>query len=119
MSVQFSRLDLAKFLTALFTIGLAYGVGIVVALVVCTATSGGHFSPAVTIIHALFNGFPPTKTVRLVKAKWRSAKLIYLRRYIIAQILGGFFASWFVYWQWRTLIKVSIYAAAVFSPEYF
>jgi hypothetical protein len=23
-----------------------------------------------------------------------------------------------VYWQWHTLIKVSIYIAAVFSPEY-
>jgi glycerol uptake facilitator-like aquaporin len=64
-------MDLAKFPTALFTIGVAYGMGIVVALVVCTATSGGHFSPAVTIVHTLFNGFPPTKAARLVKARWR------------------------------------------------
>ena len=70
--------DFAKFITALFTIGIAYGLGIVVALVVCTATSGGHFSPAVTIVHTLFNGFPPAKAARLVKAKWRSSKLIYL-----------------------------------------
>jgi glycerol uptake facilitator-like aquaporin len=73
--------DLANFATALFTIGVAYGMGIVVALVVCAATSGGHFSPAVTIVHTLFNGFPPTKAARLVRglrAKWRSAKLMYL-----------------------------------------
>ena len=79
MSVQFSD-SLAKFLSALFTIGVAYGLGVVVALVVSTATSGGHFSPAVTIVHTLFNGFPPTKAIRLVKAKRRSesAELMYL-----------------------------------------
>lgn len=57
-------MDAAKSLTALFTVGVAYGLGIVVALVCCTATSGGHFSPAVTLVHVLFNGFPPTKAVR-------------------------------------------------------
>ena len=62
-------MDLAKFLTAFFTIGVAYGMGIVVGLVVCTATSGGHLSPAVTIVHTLFNGCPPAKAARSVKAK--------------------------------------------------
>ena len=33
---------------------------------------------------------------------------MYPSRYIVAQLLGGFFASWFVYWQWHTLITVSI-----------
>ena len=51
-------------LTALFTIGVAYGMGIVVALVVCTATSGGHFSPGVTLVHLIFNRFPPAKAIR-------------------------------------------------------
>jgi len=74
---------------SLFTIGVAYGMGIVVALVVCTASSGGHFSPAVTLVHVLFNGFAPARAIR----------------YITAQILGGFMASLFVYWQWNTLIK--------------
>jgi glycerol uptake facilitator-like aquaporin len=50
--------------TALFTVGVAYGLGIVVALVVCTATSGGHFSPGVTLVHFLFNAFPPAKAIR-------------------------------------------------------
>lgn len=65
---------LANFAPALFTIGVAYGVGIVVALVVSTPTSGGHFSPAITIVHTLFNGFPPTKAARLVRA-WRNGGL--------------------------------------------
>ncbi|KAH9994843.1 aquaporin-like protein [Russula vinacea] len=84
---------------SLFTVGVAYGLGIVVALVVSTATSGGHFSPAVTLVHVLFNGLPPTKAIR----------------YITAQIFGGFVASFFVYWQYNTLIKVCIYVPAVFS----
>jgi hypothetical protein len=35
-----------------------------------------------------------------------------LGRYITAQILGGFIASMFVYWQWNTLIKVSMFFSA-------
>ncbi|KAI0264432.1 aquaporin-like protein [Gloeopeniophorella convolvens] len=78
-------------LGSVFTAGLAYAMGIVIALVVCTATSGGHFNPAITIYHVLFRGFPPLKAVR----------------YIASQILGGFIASLFVYWQWKTLLKES------------
>jgi hypothetical protein len=50
--------------TALLTVGVAYAMGIVVALVVCSATSGGHFSPAVTIVHVIFNGFPIAQGAR-------------------------------------------------------
>jgi len=74
---------------SLLSVGFAYGLGIVVALVVCAGTSGGHFSPAVTIVHVLFDGFPIAKGAR----------------YIVSQIFGGFAACVFVYWQWRTLIK--------------
>jgi glycerol uptake facilitator-like aquaporin len=52
--------------TALFTIGVAYGLGIVVAIVVGTPTSGGHFSPAVTLVHVLFNRVPLAKAARSV-----------------------------------------------------
>jgi len=91
---------------SLFTIGAAYGMGIVVALVVCTATSGGHFSPAVTVVHILFNRLPPAKGIR----------------YIIAQILGGFIASMLVYWQWNALIKdaeAALKAAGLYDAENF
>jgi hypothetical protein len=53
--------------TALLTVGFAYALGIVVALVVCSATSGGHFSPAVTIVHVIFNGFPVAQGARSAK----------------------------------------------------
>jgi len=91
---------------SLFTVGVAYGLGIVVALVVSTATSGGHFSPAVTLVHVLFNGLPPTKAIR----------------YITAQIFGGFVASFFVYWQYNTLIKdaeAALRAAGVYDTTNF
>jgi hypothetical protein len=86
----------SKTLTALFTVGVAYGLGIVVALVVCTATSGGHFSPAVTLVHVLFNGFPPTKAVRLARVSSRNGPLnlysredISLPRFSVAFLLAG------------------------------
>ncbi|KAI0303766.1 aquaporin-like protein [Multifurca ochricompacta] len=93
-------------LGSVLTVGLAYGIGIVVAVVVCTATSGGHFSPAVTLVHIIFNKFPVAKGVR----------------YVIAQILGGFIASWFVYWQWNTLIKdaeAALKVAGLYEAENF
>lgn len=95
-------------------------MGIVVALVVCTATSGGHFSPGVTLVHLLFNRFPPAKAIRSANSastETRSDGLIILlsKRYIIAQILGGFIASMLVYWQWNTLIKVSSFVPADFG----
>ncbi|KAH9960826.1 aquaporin-like protein [Russula dissimulans] len=91
---------------SLFTVGVAYGLGIVVALAVCTATSGGHFSPAVTVVHVLFNRLPPAKALR----------------YITAQILGGFLASLLVYWQWNTLIKdaeAALRTAGIYDIENF
>jgi len=91
---------------SLFTVGLAYGVGIVVALVCCKATSGGHFSPAVTLVHVLFDGFPPTKAVR----------------YVTAQIFGSFMACLFVYWQYNTLIKeaeAALQTAGVYNTDNF
>ena len=54
--------------TALLTVGLANALGVVVSLVVFTTTSGGHFSPAVTLVHVLFNRFPIAKGARSAKA---------------------------------------------------
>lgn len=54
----------AQHTIALLNVGFAYALGIVVALVVCSATSGGHFSPAVTVVHVLFNGFPIAQAAR-------------------------------------------------------
>jgi glycerol uptake facilitator-like aquaporin len=76
---------------ALFTTGLGYGIGVVLALSVCASTSGGHFSPAMTIVAMLFKGFPVKKGFG----------------YIIAQIFGAYVAFGFVYLQWRPTILVS------------
>ncbi|KAJ7066318.1 aquaporin-like protein [Mycena amicta] len=68
-------------------IGLAYACGILLAITVFNATSGGHFNPAVTIAHVAFDGFPPLKGLR----------------YIFSQILGGYIACLLVYVQYKTL----------------
>lgn len=59
--------------SAVLQIGLAYACGIVFAIGICGATSGGHFNPAVTLTLVLFKGFPPLKALRWV--------LVYLSLY--------------------------------------
>jgi len=78
-------------LSSVLQIGLAYACGIVFAIGICGATSGGHFNPAVTLTLVLFKGFPPLKALR----------------YIVAQILGGYIACLLIYVQWHDLIAES------------
>ncbi|KAK7031617.1 aquaporin-like protein [Favolaschia claudopus] len=59
------------------------------AITICTGTSGGHFNPCITIVEMLFKGFPPLKGAR----------------FIVSQILGAYIACLLVYAQWSTLIK--------------
>ncbi|EJF58218.1 aquaporin-like protein, partial [Dichomitus squalens LYAD-421 SS1] len=75
-------------LSSMFQIGCAYSLGILLALVVCAPTSGGHFNPAVTLSFVLFRGFPPLKALR----------------YIVAQILGAYIACLLVYVQYGDFI---------------
>ncbi|TFK47798.1 aquaporin-like protein [Heliocybe sulcata] len=74
--------------SSVFQIGFAYALGIVLALVICAPTSGGHFNPAMTIAAAVFRGF-----------SWKKVP-----RYIVAQILGGYIACLLVYVQYREQI---------------
>ncbi|KAF8173199.1 putative aquaporin 2 [Mycena galopus ATCC 62051] len=74
--------------SSILQIGLAYACGILLAITVCSATSGGHFNPAITITQLVFNRFPPLKGLR----------------YIAAQILGGYIACLLVYVQYKTFI---------------
>lgn len=58
-------------------IAIVWGVGIAVAIYLTSSLSGAHLNPAVTIAFAVFSGFP-------------------LRRvpgYLVAQLLGAFFAA--------------------------
>jgi len=67
-------------------IGLAFGLGIMIAVTVAAPTSGGHFNPAITISLAIWQGFP-----------WK--KVPY---YIVSQILDTFVAGSLImgiYWE--------------------
>ncbi|KAH8107840.1 aquaporin-like protein [Cristinia sonorae] len=96
-------------LSSVFQIGLSYAIGIVLALVVCSATSGGHFNPAITIAFTITKGFPKLKAVR----------------YILAQLIGGYIACMLVYVQYKNLIDQVIaalkasgkYDAIMFTPQ--
>ncbi|KAF8896381.1 aquaporin-like protein [Infundibulicybe gibba] len=79
-------------LSSLTQIGLGYAFGIILAIVICGATSGGHFNPAVTIAHMVFRKFPFWKGMR----------------YIFFQILGSYVASLVVYAQFKSYIDVSL-----------
>lgn len=70
-------------------VGLAFGIGIAFAIIVCAPTSGGHFNPAVTLCLAYWQGFP-----------WR--KVPY---FILSQILGSFMAAMIVMGQYHVQIK--------------
>ncbi|KAF5359549.1 hypothetical protein D9756_003401 [Leucocoprinus leucothites] len=69
--------------------GLAVTFGIAFAVGVCGGTSAGHFNPSFTIAHCVFRGFPKVKALK----------------YLVAQILGGYIACMFVYYQYRFLIE--------------
>ncbi|KAF3072858.1 hypothetical protein TsFJ059_006911 [Trichoderma semiorbis] len=62
---------------SLFSIGFAFALGIAFAIITCAPTSGGHFSPAVTIALWFWQGFPLKK----------------VPYYIFSQLLGGFIAA--------------------------
>lgn len=76
-------------LGSLFQVGLGYGIGIVLALTVNVATSGGHINPCITIAFAVFRGFP-----------WKKVP-----QYIFAQVLGAYVACFVIYLQYKDIIK--------------
>jgi len=71
--------------SSIFQIGWAYAIGIAFAIIVAATTSGGHFSPAITLAFAVWQGFP-----------WR--KVPY---YIVAQVFGAFLAGLLLMGQYR------------------
>ncbi|KAI0026755.1 aquaporin-like protein [Vararia minispora EC-137] len=87
-------------LGSVFEVGCAYAVGLGLGLVVCSA-NGPHFSPAITLVRVLFQGFPAWKGVR----------------FVIAQLLGGYIAALLVYAQWRNLI-LEVEAALIAAGRY-
>jgi glycerol uptake facilitator-like aquaporin len=90
---------------SLFQIGLAFGVGITLAIILCAPISGGHFNPAVTFCYAIWRGFP-----------WRKVP-----PFILSQIFGAFVAGMVLmgcYWpeiQTATALDIEKYGTAVYS----
>ncbi|KAH8822979.1 putative aquaporin 2 [Flagelloscypha sp. PMI_526] len=91
---------------SLFTVGFGYTIGILLAITVCAATSGGHFNPCVSVAHMVFNKFPVAKGIR----------------YIIAQILGGYIACLLVYAQYHSMfheVGLALKAAGKYDALWF
>ncbi|CAL1708026.1 unnamed protein product [Somion occarium] len=72
----------------LLQVGMAYCIGVVLALVLCARVSDGHFSSGITLVMVAFRKCPPLKGLRL----------------IIAQILGAYIACLLIYVQYKDLI---------------
>lgn len=90
---------------SLLTIGFCYGVGIVLAVIICAPASGGHLSPCYTIAFWLFKGFPAKK----------------VPFYIVAQVFGGFvgiIAVYGVYKQQLDEITLEFTAGGLASTIY-
>ncbi|GAA6026956.1 hypothetical protein JCM8097_005993 [Rhodosporidiobolus ruineniae] len=66
----------------------AWGFGVMTAIYIAGGISGGHTNPSVTIVLALFRGFP-----------WKLVP-----RYIIAQIAGAFCGALIIYGNYKTAI---------------
>lgn len=75
----------------------AYALGITFAIYACATTSGGHFSPAITLNFAVWQNFP----------WWK------VPYYIIAQVFGAFLAALIIYGQYNeqfTLFRTALEA---------
>ncbi|RDX47984.1 aquaporin-like protein [Lentinus brumalis] len=96
-------------LGSLFQVGVAYSVGIALALAVCMPTSKGQFNPGLTVHAIVFHKFPVLKGLR----------------YIAAQIFGAYIACLLIYVQYKEFIHLAIdglkasgeYEALMFTPN--
>jgi glycerol uptake facilitator-like aquaporin len=115
---------LTEAFAALFQIGFAYACGILFAVTICSATSGGHFNPCITIVQMLFKGFPPLKGARSVLPLFLAQYSRVSARYIVSQIFGGYIACLLIYLQYRhTLLEIQdnlpplVLAGIQFTPN--
>ncbi|PCH42982.1 aquaporin-like protein [Wolfiporia cocos MD-104 SS10] len=76
-------------LGSLFQVGVAYAIGIVMALAVCLPVSNGHANPAFTIYAVIHGHCTSAKGLRL----------------IVAQIFGAYIACLLIYAQYHNLFK--------------
>lgn len=93
-------------LGSVFGVGMSYAVGLGLGLVVAAPSTPPHFSPSITLVRVLFDGFPLTKAFR----------------FVVAQLLGGYVAALLVYAQWRNTIlevEAALLAAGKFDAVNF
>ncbi|KAK7685270.1 hypothetical protein QCA50_011633 [Cerrena zonata] len=88
-------------LGSLFQVGMAYAIGVVLALTLCSRVSEGHFSSGITLVMVALRKCTPARGLRL----------------IIAQILGAYIACMLIYVQYKDLIE-PIEAALKASGNY-
>ncbi|KAI0644606.1 aquaporin-like protein [Trametes meyenii] len=96
-------------LGSVLQIGIAYAVGIALAMAVCLPTSHGQFNPGITIHAVVFHGLPPLKALR----------------YIVAQIFGAYVACLLIYIQYKQYIHTAVnvlkmkglYDTQMFTPS--
>ncbi|GAA5862165.1 hypothetical protein JCM8547_007761 [Rhodosporidiobolus lusitaniae] len=67
----------------------AWGLGVMTSIYIAGGVSGGHTNPAVTLVLALFRGFP-----------WKMVP-----RYIFAQIFGAFCGALIIYGNYKRAIQ--------------
>lgn len=91
--------------STIFQVGLAFGLGITLAITICAPVSGGHFNPGITFCFAIWGGFP-----------WRKVP-----HYLLSQLLGAFIAGIVLmgcYWpqiQAAKELDISKYGSAVYN----
>ncbi|KAG9315326.1 aquaporin-like protein [Chiua virens] len=114
---------------SLFTVGVAYAIGIMLAVTICGPTSGGHFAPSVTVSFVVFKGFPCERQSGMIFShhliSWHTRRANFKRSYIFAQVLGAYIAALIIYVQWKdylviaqeVLVKKGLYDAMMFTPQ--
>lgn len=72
------------------TQSFSWGFGVMLGIYIAGGISGGHLNPAITVMLAVFRGFP-----------WRLVP-----RYIVGQVAGAFCGSALIYANYRNTIRV-------------
>jgi len=88
-----------------FQIGLAFALGISLAVIICGPVSGGHLNPAITICFAIYKGFP-----------WKKVP-----HYVVAQIFGAFCAAMVLmvqYWEQMQTFKSDLLAKGITNMNF-
>jgi glycerol uptake facilitator-like aquaporin len=86
-------------LAALLQTGIAFSLGIRLAITICAGTSGGHFNPCITVSFVIMRGFP--------RSRLSGMKLsLGIQNGLMRHELVRYIACLLVYAQWEDQISV-------------